>query len=58
MYRAGVDLSHRKVDVCLLSPAGEVIDGWASGEDDDAARDFTERAALPGRDLRAARRRV
>jgi hypothetical protein len=30
MLHAGLDLSRRKVDVCLLSPAGEIVEGWAA----------------------------
>jgi hypothetical protein len=30
MLHAGLDLSRRKIDVCLMSGAGEVVDEWAS----------------------------
>jgi hypothetical protein len=29
MLHAGVDLSRKKIDVCLLSPAAEIVDEWA-----------------------------
>jgi transposase len=29
MLHVGLDLSRRKVDVCLLSPAGEIVEEWA-----------------------------
>jgi hypothetical protein len=38
MLHAGLDLSHRKVDVCLLSGAGEGVDEWASPPDADGLR--------------------
>jgi hypothetical protein len=33
MLHAGLDLSRRKVDVCLLSAAGEVVEEFASPPD-------------------------
>jgi hypothetical protein len=33
MLRAGLDLSQRKIDVCLLSGMGEIVDEWASPPD-------------------------
>ena len=38
MLHAGLDLSRRKVDVCLLSAAGEIVDEWASPPDADGLR--------------------
>jgi hypothetical protein len=35
MLHAGLDLSRGKVDVCLLSTAGEIVDEWASPPDAD-----------------------
>jgi transposase len=35
MLHAGLDLSRRKVDVCLLSTRGEIVDEWASPPDAD-----------------------
>jgi Transposase len=48
MLHAGLDLSRRKVDVCLLSPAGEIIDEWASPPDADGLRGLAARAAMWG----------
>jgi hypothetical protein len=38
MLRAGLDLSRRKVDVCLVSSAGEIVDERASAGCRRAAR--------------------
>ena len=38
MLRAGLDLRRRKVDVCLTSEAGEIVDEWASPADVDGLR--------------------
>ena len=38
MLHAGLDLSRRKVDVCLLSQAGEIVEEWASPPDADGVR--------------------
>jgi hypothetical protein len=46
MLHAGLDLSRKKVDVCLLSPEGEIVDEWASPPDADGLRGL---AARPGR---------
>jgi transposase len=48
MLHAGLDLSRRKVDVCLLSSAGEVVDEWASPPDADGLRGLAARAAMWG----------
>src|SRR5258706_10641877 len=48
MLHAGLDLSRRKVDVCLLSPAGEIVDEWASPPDADGLRGLAARAAMWG----------
>src|SRR5438034_11662751 len=46
MLLAGLDLSRRKVDVCLLSEAGELVDGWASPPDADGLRGLAARAGM------------
>jgi hypothetical protein len=46
MLHAGLDLSRRKVDVCLLSSAGEIVDEWASPPDADGLRGLAARAAM------------
>jgi hypothetical protein len=33
MLHAGLDLSRKKIDVCLLSQVGEIVDEWASPPD-------------------------
>jgi len=43
---AGLDLSRRKVDVCLVSGAGEIIDEWASPPDANGLRGVAARAAM------------
>jgi hypothetical protein len=43
MLHAGLDLSRRKVDVCLVSPAGEIVDEWASPPDADGLRGLAAR---------------
>jgi transposase len=48
MLHAGLDLSRRKVDVCLLSAAGEVVDEWASPPDADGLRGLAARASMWG----------
>ena len=51
MLHAGLDLSRRKVDVCLLSQAGEIVEEWAAPPDADGLRGLARRAgaALPVR---------
>jgi transposase len=44
MLHAGLDLSRKKVDVCLLSPGGEIVDEWASPPDADGLRGLAARA--------------
>src|SRR5215218_3066435 len=44
MLHAGLDLSRKKIDVCLLSPAGEIVDEWASPPDADGLRGLAARA--------------
>jgi len=48
MLHAGLDLSRRKVDVCLLSGEGEIVDEWASPTDADGLRGLAARAAMWG----------
>ena len=43
MLHAGLDLSRRKLDVCLLSGAGEHVDQLAAPPDADAPRALTRR---------------
>jgi transposase len=46
MLHAGLDLSRRKVDVWLISDAGEVVDEWASPPDVDGLRGLARRAGM------------
>ena len=46
MLHAGLDLSRRKIDVCLMSNAGEVVDEWGSPPDADGLRGLAARAAM------------
>ena len=43
MLHAGLDLSRKKVDVCLLSEQGEHLDQLATPPDADALRTSCER---------------
>jgi transposase len=52
MLHAGLDLSRRKIDVCLLSPAGEIVDEWASPPDADGVRGPAARARTWGSPVR------
>jgi predicted NBD/HSP70 family sugar kinase len=45
MLHAGLDLSRRKVDVCLISEAGEIVDEWASPPDADGLRGLAARCS-------------
>jgi transposase len=44
MLHAGLDLSRKKIDVCLLSQAGEIVEEWASPPDADGLRGLACRA--------------
>jgi hypothetical protein len=48
MLHAGLDLSRRKLDVCLLSAGGEIVEEFASPPDADGLRGLTRRAAVTG----------
>ena len=52
MLHAGLDLSRRKVDVCLLSQAGEIVEEWASPPDADGLRGLVRRAGAHGLPVR------
>ena len=52
MLHAGLDLSRRTVDVCLLSSAGEIVDEWASPPDRDGLRGHPARASMWGSPVR------
>ena len=48
MLHAGLDLSRKKVDVCLLSESGEQLDQLAAGPDADALRTLARRSTRTG----------
>ena len=48
MLHAGLDLSRRKVDVCLLSAGGEIVEEFASPPDADGLRGLTRRVGSHG----------
>jgi hypothetical protein len=48
MLHAGLDLSRRKIDVCLLSPGGEIVEEFASPPDADGLRGLTRRVGGHG----------
>jgi transposase len=52
MLHAGLDLSRRKVDVCVVSVEGELVDEWASPPDADGLRGLAARAAMHGGPVR------
>src|SRR5690348_6050542 len=51
MLHAGLDLSRRKIDVCLIS-GDEIVDEWASPPDADGLRGLAARAAMWGPEVR------
>ena len=46
MLPAGLDLGRRRIEVCLLSSKGEIVDEWASPPDADGLRGLAARAAM------------
>jgi transposase len=52
MLHAELNLSRRKVDVCLVSAEGELVDEWASPPDADGLRGLAARAAMQGGPVR------
>jgi transposase len=52
MLHAGLDLSRKKIDVCVLSPAGEIVDEWASPPDADGLRGLAARVGMWGSPVR------
>ena len=48
MLHAGLDLSRRKIDVCLLSAGGEIVEEFASPPDGDGLRGLTRRVGSHG----------
>src|SRR3954453_16969775 len=52
MLHAGLDLSRKKIDECLLSQAGEIVEEWASPPDADGGRGLARRAGAHGLPVR------
>jgi hypothetical protein len=46
MLHVGLDLSRRRVDVCLISDQGELIDHFAAPADRDGLHGLTRRVAV------------
>ena len=55
MLHAGLDLSRKTIDVCLLSQAGEIVEEWAP-PDADGMRGLARRAGAHGLPARGDRR--
>ena len=53
MLHAGLDLSRRKIDVCLLSAAGEIVEEFASPPDADGLLSLARRVGRHERPVRA-----
>jgi hypothetical protein len=49
MLHAGLDVSRRKIDVCVMSGAGEIVDELASPPDADGLRGLAARGDYGGR---------
>jgi hypothetical protein len=48
MLHAGLDLSRRRLDVCLIDDAGEVVEHTAGLPDADGLRHLAERLRAAG----------
>jgi transposase len=48
MLHAGLDLSRRKIDVCLLASGGEIVEEFAAPPDADGLRGLTRRVGARG----------
>ena len=55
MLHAGLDLSRRKIDVCLLATGGEIVEEFASPPDADGLRGLTRRVGAHGVAVRGSR---
>jgi transposase len=52
MLRAGLDLSRERLDVCLLSGHGELVDEFAVASDDDGVGGLARRVLERGEPVR------
>jgi hypothetical protein len=55
MLHAGLDLSRKRLDVCLIDEAGEVVGRLAAPPDVDGLRGLVGRVAPGGEPVRAVR---
>ena len=46
MLHVGLDLSRKRVDVCLISSDGELVDHFRAGADRDGLYGLTRRVAV------------
>jgi hypothetical protein len=58
MLHAGLDLSRKKIDVCLLSRAGEIVEEWASPPDGDGLRGLRVYEVAAARVRRMGKRKI
>ena len=49
MLHAGLDLSRRRLDVCLIGDEGDVVERLAAPPDADGLRHLVERVGRQGR---------
>ncbi len=54
MLHTGLDLGRRKIDVCLLSSEGEIVDEWASARCHPETRHDIARRRSEGKSTREA----
>ena len=52
MLHVGLDLSRRRVDVCLISEEGELVDQYPVPADRDGLRGLARRVAVYGEPIR------
>lgn len=52
MLHAGLDLSRKRVDVCLISGDGELVDHFRAPADRDGLYGLTQRVAVYGEPVR------
>jgi hypothetical protein len=52
MLHVGLDLSRKRVDVCLISDRGELVDQFAAPADRDGLYGLTRRVAVYGEPVR------
>ena len=55
MLHAGLDLSRNRLDICLLSDQGELVDEFAAPSDHDGVRALARRVLDYGQPVRAVK---